>query len=68
MYAATGGPNMKWGADILNGGRTPLAPPLATTLAVSFALSRNIASSITPKIKRQAKNCTDSLYSLPKHT
>jgi len=32
MYAATGGPNEKWGAPISNGVRAPLAPPLATTL------------------------------------
>jgi len=54
MYAATGGPNMKWGADILNGGRTPLAPPLATTLAVSFALSRKHCK------QHNAKNKTSS--------
>jgi len=32
MYAATGDPNVKWGAPISHGGRAPLAPPLATTL------------------------------------
>jgi len=33
MYAATGGPNVKWGGtDFKWGGRAPLAPPLATTL------------------------------------
>jgi len=32
MYAATGGPNMKWGVQILNGGRAPLRLPLATAL------------------------------------
>ena len=33
MYAATGGPNLKWGGtDFKWGGREPLALPLATTL------------------------------------
>jgi len=31
MYAATGGPNVKWGdTDFKWGGREPLAPPRAT--------------------------------------
>jgi len=35
MYAATGGPNVKWGdTDFKCGGRAPLAPPLATALIV----------------------------------
>ena len=33
MYAATEGPNVKWGGtDIKWGSRAPLAPPLATAL------------------------------------
>jgi len=33
MYAATRGPNVKWGGtDFKRGGRAPLAPPLATAL------------------------------------
>jgi len=32
MYAATGGPNVKWGAPILNGGSGTTGPPLATDL------------------------------------
>jgi len=33
MYAANRGSNVKWGAQISNGGgRAPLTPPLATTL------------------------------------
>jgi len=32
MYAATGGPNVKWRVPISNGGRAPLASPLATAL------------------------------------
>ena len=33
MYAATGGPNVKWGGtDFKCGSRAPLAPPLATVL------------------------------------
>jgi len=32
MYAATGGPNVKWGAPISNGGAGHHWPPLATTL------------------------------------
>jgi len=33
MYAATGGPNVKWGGtDFKLGGRAPLALPLATAL------------------------------------
>jgi len=32
MYAATRGPNVKWGAPILNGGPGTTAPPLATAL------------------------------------
>jgi len=32
MYAATGGPNMKLGAEILNGGPGTIGPLLATTL------------------------------------
>ena len=27
MYGATGGPNVKWGAPISNGGSAPLSPP-----------------------------------------
>jgi len=37
MYAATGGPNVKWG-----GGRAPLPPPLATNLA-SHALVQSFS-------------------------
>ena len=37
MYAATGGPNMKWGGtDFKWGGRSPLAPPLPTALLASL--------------------------------
>jgi len=32
MYAATGGPNMKWGAQISNGGPGTTASPLAMAL------------------------------------
>jgi len=32
MYAATGGPNMKWGAQIFNWGRAAVAPPLVASL------------------------------------
>jgi len=35
MYAATSGPNVKWGGtDIKLGGRAPLASPLATALFI----------------------------------
>jgi len=34
MYAATRGPNVKWGAQISNGGAGTTAPPLATALRV----------------------------------
>jgi len=34
IYAATRGPNVKWGGtDFKRGGRAPLAPPLATALS-----------------------------------
>jgi len=36
MYAATGGPNMKWGEQILNGEPGTTATPLATALALSL--------------------------------
>jgi len=32
MYAASGEPNMKWGAEILNGGPGSTGPSLATAL------------------------------------
>jgi len=32
MYAASGDPNVKRGAQVLNGRRAPLATPLATVL------------------------------------
>jgi len=36
MYAATGGPNVKWGGtDFKRGGRPPLAPSLATGLLIN---------------------------------
>ena len=36
MYAATGGPNVKWGGtDFKWRGRAPLTPPLATALVLS---------------------------------
>jgi len=34
MYAATGGENVKWGAQISNGGPGTTGPPLATTLSL----------------------------------
>jgi len=38
MYAATRGPNVKWGGtDFKWEGRAPLPPPLATTLMASQA-------------------------------
>jgi len=40
MYAATGGPNVKWeGTDFKLGGRAPLAPPVATTLLITLISS-----------------------------
>jgi len=35
MYVATGGPNVKWGAPISNGGPGTTVPPLATALRLS---------------------------------
>jgi len=45
MYAATEGPNVKWGAPISNGGPGTTGPPLATTLVMIslFGLKRFVA-------------------------
>jgi len=38
MYAASGGPNVKWGGtDVKWGVRAPLPPPLATDLSTVVA-------------------------------
>jgi len=39
MYAATGGPNMKWGHRFEMGGRAPLPLSLETTLVGASAYS-----------------------------
>jgi len=45
MYAATRGPNAKWGAQISNGGPGTTAPPLATTLIKLVLLKGSTAFS-----------------------
>jgi len=44
MYAATGGPNVKWGGTYFKwGGREPLAPPLETVLRLMlYAFSMGV--------------------------
>jgi len=60
MYAATGGPNVKWGGTNFKwGDRAPLAPPLATTLLRALSTKsynlRTINAQINIKGKKNTK-------------
>jgi len=48
MYAATGGPNVKWGGtDFKWGSRAPLPPPLATALIPIYQMIEHIRLFLT---------------------